>query len=88
MGAVIHQSKRIEPGDDVRVHSGTYAGETGTALDVIWYIDQSQMHALVHVMSEEGKNHFFDLRMLEKVKGRSDNDLPSHKAKPTWKHVK
>lgn len=88
MSAVIPQSRRIEPGDDVRVQSGAYAGETGTALDVIWYIDQSQMHALVHVMSEEGENHFFDLRMLEKVKGRSDNDLLTHKVKPTWKHVK
>jgi hypothetical protein len=85
-GAAIHRDSTIEPGDDVRVCSGGQAGETGIALDVIWYIDQSQTHALVHMMSEEGTNHFFDLRMLEKVKGRLDKDLPSHKA--TWKHVK
>jgi hypothetical protein len=85
---MIDQRNIIRPGDDVRVHSGGHAGETGTAIDVIWYSDQSHMYALVRVMSDGGISHFFDLRVLEKVKGQTDNDLPSDRAKRTWKHVK
>lgn len=85
---MINRNNIIEPGDDVRVHSGGHTGEIGTALDVIWYSDQRQMHALVHIISDEGVIRFFDLRMLEKVKGCLDNDLPSDKAKQTWKHAK
>jgi hypothetical protein len=83
-----NQSSIIEPGDGVRVCSGGNAGETGTAIDVVWYSEQSHMFALVRVMSDEGISHFFDMRMLEKVKGPLDKDLSSDGAKPTWKHVK
>jgi hypothetical protein len=85
---MINQESIIEPGDGVRVCSGGYKGETGTAIDVVWYSEQSHMCALVRVMSEEGISHFFDMHMLEKVKGPLDKDLPSDGAKRTWKHVK
>ena len=65
-------SQTIEPGDSVRVHSGSHAGETGTAIDVMWYSDLSGMHALVRVMSDGGVSDFYDIRMLEKVKDSLD----------------
>lgn len=85
---MIDQRNIIEPGDGVRVLSGGRAGETGIAIDVIWYSDQYCMSALVRVMSDAGTSYFLDLRMLEKVKSHLDNDLPSDGAKQTWKHVK
>ena len=69
---MIDQDKAIEPGDHVRVRSGSHAGETGTAIDVMWYSDQSGMSALVRVMSDGGISDFFDMRMLEKVEGHLD----------------
>lgn len=84
---IIHNDT-IEPGDRIRARSGAQAGKTGTAIDVIWYSDQNDMYALVHVVSDEGSSHFFDVRILEKVKDNPDNDLPSDGAKLTWKHVK
>jgi hypothetical protein len=85
---MIDQDKSIEPGNRIHVHSGRHAGETGTVIDVMWYSDQSDMYALVRVMSDGGISHFFDMRMLEKVKGHPDNDPPSGGGELTWKHVK
>jgi hypothetical protein len=82
------QNNIIEPGDGVRVYAGGHAGETGTAIDVIWYCEQSIMYALVHVMSDEGITHFFDMRMLEKVKCQLDKGLTSEGATRTWNHLK
>ncbi|HEX8139726.1 MAG TPA: hypothetical protein VF544_19350 [Pyrinomonadaceae bacterium] len=85
---MMEQNRIIEPGDGVRVCSGGSAGQTGTAIDVVWYSEQSHLHALVHVMSDEGVNHFFDMRMLEKMTAPLDKDPPSDGAQRTWKHVK
>lgn len=85
---MIDQNSIIEPGDGVRVSSGLAAGETGTAIDVVWYSEHSHLCALVRVMSDEGISHFFDMRMLEKVTAPLDKDSPSDGAQRTWKHVK
>lgn len=73
---VTDQSSNIEPGDNVRVHSGSHAGETGIAIDIIWYSNQSGMNALVRVMSDGGISDFYDMHMLEKVKEPPDNYSP------------
>jgi hypothetical protein len=82
------QNTIIELGDVVCVHAGDQAGEIGTVIDVIWYGDRHNMYALVRVMSDDGITHFFDMRMLEKVKCQLDKDLTSNKAKRTRSHVK
>lgn len=84
---VTDQDNIIEPGDNVRVHSGRHAGERGTAIDVTWYSDLNGVRALVRVMSDEGISDFYDMHMLEKVKGHLD-DPPSDPGERTWKHVK
>lgn len=85
---MVDQINIVEPGDNVRVCSGGYAGETGTAIDVVWYSEQSHLCALVRVMSDGGISHFFDLHILEKVKGHVDKDVQFDRAKQTWKYVK
>jgi ribosomal protein L24 len=79
---MISKENIIEPGDSVRAHSGPHAGETGTAIDVIWYDDQGSMHALVRLMSIEGISIFCDMSMLEKVKG---DDQPPAREEQKWK---
>jgi hypothetical protein len=56
---MVDQINIIEPGDNLRVCSGGYAGETGTAIDVVWYSEQGHLCGLVRVMSDGGMSHFF-----------------------------
>ena len=41
------------------------AGEAGTAIDVMWYSDQSGMSVLARVLSDGGESDFYDMRMLK-----------------------
>ena len=58
---MVDQINIIEPGDNVRLCCGGNAGATGTAIDVVWYSEQSHLGALVRVMSDGGISHFFRL---------------------------